>query len=103
MEFISSIQMLVYPAAALFIFILSAVMLRTKGAIFFIAAFGINFINSALWRILPLLQNSLHYTNLTTYSIIGTVGFILYIISSVLFIVGIIFLSKNQPANITGL
>jgi hypothetical protein len=94
MEILGNIQMWIHPVVALFLFIFSAAMLRVNGSVFFIVAFGINFLNSLLWSILPILISSLNRTSIEFYKYYGIIALILYMLSSIFFIIGIAFLAK---------
>jgi hypothetical protein len=97
MEILNTIQQWVYPVMSLVIFIVSLVSLRYNGSVFFIVAFGLNFINSFFWKILPYLINHFGFSMEEVYKYYGFISFAIFILSSMFLIIGIVLLGKIKP------
>jgi hypothetical protein len=96
MEILGKIQMWIYPVMSLFIFVFSAVKFRNNGSVFFIFAFGLNFLSALLWRALPLTLDFFMIPSVEVYKYYGIISFVLYLFSSVFFIVGIALLGNTK-------
>jgi hypothetical protein len=97
MEILNSIQQWIYPIMSLILFILSAVSLRYNGSLFFIAAFGLNFLNSIFWKLLPFVIDHFKLSTVEAYKYSGFLSFAIYLLSSLFFIIGIVLLGKIKP------
>ena len=97
MDFISTIEMWTYPTLAFLLLIISAVMFRINGSLYFTLGFGLNFLDSVIWRIVPLLSKILTIETSTIYRIFGHVSVLLYLASVILILAGIIVIEKTRP------
>ena len=94
MESFEEAQAWLYPLVSFFVFIFSIVKLRYNGSIFFIIAFGLIFLNSILWRILPSAAGIFKINNSEIYNYFRFISSVVYICTSVFFVAGIAMLSE---------
>ncbi|PKP30177.1 MAG: hypothetical protein CVU00_13900 [Bacteroidetes bacterium HGW-Bacteroidetes-17] len=88
MEIIRFIEQWAYPCMSLVLFIFCILKLKSNYGIYFIIGFGIEFFNSLLWRLVPMIIKSEALSNF--YDTYGRIGLFLSIISYTLLITGII-------------
>ncbi|MBU1013753.1 MAG: hypothetical protein KKG99_12175 [Bacteroidetes bacterium] len=88
MEIFQFIEQWAYPFMSLVLFIFCLIKLKSANGIYFIIGFGIEFLNSLLWRLVPIIVKSEELSNF--YQIYGRIGMFLSIFSYTFLIVGVI-------------
>jgi hypothetical protein len=98
MEIIKTIESLIYPFLAFFIFVFCAVRLRINGSAYLIVAFGINFLSTVLWRIVPFITKILNIQLSDGYEYYNHFALLLFIVSALFFVLGIEFMARSKTS-----
>jgi len=88
MEIIQFIEKWAYPSMSLVLFIFCLIKLKSNDGIYFKIGFGMEFFNTLLWRIVPIIIKPEELSNF--YNTYGRIGLFFSIISYTFLVVGIV-------------